>query len=482
MPALPVSRWGEVLADESIHDLTLTEALAGLAARRFTCRAYVEAFIARAEAQAHLNALVATDWTRLRADADAVDRSGRAGEGLSGIPLCFKDNIATGILPAGAGTPALKGHVADAPSPLAAALLAAGALVGASGNMHELAFGITNNNPATGSARNPWNPDMIPGGSSGGVAAAIAARLMPAGIGTDTGGSVRLPAALCGLVGYRPTIGRYPGKGIVPISHTRDTAGPMTRSVADARLLDGVITGKGASVEVADLSRIRLGVPRPHFWEDLDPAVTAVCEHSLARLAAAGATLVEVEVPHVARLNAACGFPVAVYEFMRGLPAWLAENGLGLTMRDIAERVATDNVRAMIEAELGPGAVTDTLYREAIAIHRPKLQATYAAVFADHALDALVFPTAPLPARPVGEDEWVELNGRGAPTFSTFIRNTDPGSGAGLPGISLPAGLTPDGLPVGLEFDAQAGADERLLALAAAVEIVLGRLPAPPSA
>lgn len=474
------------MADRPLHHLTLDEALAGLAARDFTSRAYVEAFIERAERHAGLNAFASTDWGRLRADADAVDRSGRAGQRLAGIPLCLKDNISTGILPAGAGTPALKHHVAAAPAALAETLFAAGALMGGAGNMHELAFGITTNNPATGPARNPWNPARIPGGSSGGVAVAVAAGLMPAGIGTDTGGSVRLPAALCGLVGFRPTTGRYPGRGIVPISHTRDTAGPMTRSVADARLLDAVIvggdSGAGSARDVADLTRIRLGVPRPHFYDDLEPAVAAATERALSLLSRAGATLVEVEVTDVARLNEASGFPVAVYEFMRGLPAYLAENGIALTMRDICDAVATPNVRAMIATELGAGAVPEAVYRAAIAVHRPALQAAYAATFAGDRLDALVFPTAPLSARPIGDDETVELNGRRQPTFSTFIRNTDPGSGAGLPGVSLPVGLTPDGLPVGLEFDAPAGRDGALLALAAAAETVFGVGEQPPIA
>lgn len=471
-----------ILADRPLHDLTVGEALAGLAAGNFTSRAYVEAFIARAERHAGLNAFVATDWERLRADAAAIDRAGRAGRGMGGIPLCLKDNIATGILPAGAGTPALASHVAAAPSALAATLFAAGALMGASGNMHELAFGITNNNPSTGAARNPWNPGMIPGGSSGGVAAAVAARLMPAGIGTDTGGSVRLPAALCGLVGFRPSLGRYAGNGIVPVSHTRDTAGPMTRCVADARLLDGVITGNRASGEAADLSRIRLGVPRRHFWEDLEPAVAEAAERALGRLAGAGAALVEVEIVDVARLNEASGFPVAVYEFMRAMPAYLAGNGLSLTIADVARLAATPNVRAMIVGQLGADAIPVDVYRRAMTVHRPALQAAYARAFAGHALDALVFPTAPLTARPIGEDDTVELNGRRVPTFATFIRNADPGAGAGLPGISLPAGLSPDGLPIGIELDAPVGSDLKLLAIAAAVEAVLGTQISPPEA
>jgi Asp-tRNA(Asn)/Glu-tRNA(Gln) amidotransferase A subunit family amidase len=214
--------------DLDLFDLTITQALEGLAARRFSAREYAETLIARSEERKSLNALVSHDWDRLLEAAGKIDASGKAGQQLGGIPLCLKDNINTGILPTGAATGALASHVARAPAPVAKALFDAGALLGASGNMHELAFGISSNNGVTGAVHNPWNPDMIPGGSSGGVAAAVAARMMPGGVGTDTGASVRLPASLCGLVGFRPTVGRYPGEGIVPISATPAT--PRARS------------------------------------------------------------------------------------------------------------------------------------------------------------------------------------------------------------------------------------------------------------
>jgi mandelamide amidase len=137
-------------------------------------------------------------------------------------------------------------------------------------NMHELAFGITSNNAAFGAVHNPYDIAMIPGGSSGGTAAAIAARMCPAGLGTDTGGSVRIPAALCGIVGLRTTAGRYSLRGVVPLSHTRDTVGPMARSIADLVLLDDVITRDAAPVRPAKLQGLRLGVPRKYFYENLD--------------------------------------------------------------------------------------------------------------------------------------------------------------------------------------------------------------------
>jgi len=466
--------------DQDLFNLTITQALEGLGSRRFSAREYAEALIRRCEDQASLNALVSHDWANLLGTADAVDLSGAAGQGLGGIPLCFKDNIDTGILPTGAATGALADHVAKAPAPVAKALFDAGALLGASGNMHELAFGISSNNGVTGAVHNPWNPKMIPGGSSGGVAAAVAARMMPGGVGTDTGASVRLPASLCGLVGFRPTVGRYPGKGIVPISHTRDTAGPITRSVTDAQLLDRVMAGTTGQAAAASLTGLRLGVPRGYFFDNLDPAVAANAEASLKVLADAGVVLIEADIPNLGELDAAGSFPVVLYEFMQELPRYLRESDLDLTMQDILAGIGSPDVKGLVASQLGPDAMPEAVYRKALEEDRPKLQAAYSDYFKAHNVEAVIFPTAPLPARPIGDDETVELNGERLPTFPTFIRNTDPGSNAAIPGISLPSGLSPDGLPLGMELDGPAQSDDRLLAIAAAIESVFAFDAKPP--
>ena len=358
--------------------------------------------------------------------------------------------------------------------------------------MHELAFGITNNNAVTGAARNPWDPSMIPGGSSGGTAVAVAARMMPAGIGTDTGGSVRIPAALCGLAGFRPSVGRYSGRRDHPHlphprhggpdrAHRRRPPAPRRGDGGHPARESAVGIGAGAGRAESDpaptpaLAGLRLGVPRAAFYRDLEPDVAAEADRVLDLLSDLGVALVEAEVPDVMDLNAAVGFPVALYEFVRDLPRYLAEKrarALDEMTCSTASEVPT--CKAIVASQLGAEAMPEAVYRQALDVDRPRLQRTYADYFAEHAVEAVLFPTSPVSARPIGDDETIDLGGERVPTFPTFIRNTDPGSNAGIPGISLPTGLASTGLPIGMELDGPAGSDERLLAVAAAVEEAVG--------
>ena len=298
--------------------------------------------------------------------------------------------------------------------------------------------------------------------------------MMPGGIGTDTGGSVRLPAALCGLAGFRPSVGRYPGAGIIPISHTRDTAGPIARDVADVRLLDAVMAGTDRIDPVRELGGLRLGVPRAAFYRDLETEVATEAGRVLDLLSNLGVELIEAEIPDVSDLNAAVGFPIALHEFVRDLPRYLAENGIGLSMNDVFKGIGSPDVKAIVESQLGAEAMPEAAYLKARDIDRPRLQRHYASCFADHDVEAVIFPTSPVSARPIGEDDAIELNGERVPTFTTYIRNTDPGSNAGIPGISLPTGLTFAGLPIGMALDGPARLDEELLAIAAAIERAVG--------
>ncbi|WP_448951570.1 indoleacetamide hydrolase [Labrys neptuniae] len=465
------------MSRNELVEFTVAEAAERIRRREISSADYCEALIARCEAAAALNAFASWDWDLLRRQARQADAA-PAGR-LAGVPIALKDNIDTKALTTTAGTGALRGFSAGRDAPIAAALFAEGALLGGKANMHELALGITNNNAITGACRNPYDPTRIPGGSSGGTAVAVAARLMPAGIGTDTGGSVRIPAALCGCVGFRPSAGRYAGAGIVPISHTRDTPGPITRSVEDAMLLDAVLSGEQCGEDNVP-RRWRLGVPRDPFYANLDPETAQLSQQALVRLEQAGIELVTVDIPDLAALNGAVSYAIVFYELVRGLPAYLDSHDVKIGLEQFCQEIGSPDVKAILASQLRDGAVPEALYRQAIEEGRPRLQRAYADYFAAHRLDGAIFPTTPLPARPIGEDVTVMLNGEMVPTFFTYIRNTDPGSNAGIPGISVPAGLTRVGLPVGIEIDGPARSDRRLLELARFVEGVLGRLPAPP--
>ena len=458
-----------------VLEWSATRALEEIASGRISSREYTEALLDRCEAGAGLNVFVHLDRDAALAAADT------AGDGpLKGLPIPFKDNFDTVGIPTTAGTPALKDNRPKANGAVVQQLVDAGGFVMGKLNMHELAYGITSNNGGFGAARNPYNRDRIPGGSSGGSGAAVAARMAPVAMGSDTGGSVRVPAALCGVMGLRPTTGRYSQKGIVPISSTRDTAGPLARSVDDLALFDGIVTGDDGPLEAVDLAGLRLGVPRGHFYENLDPATARIAEDVLDRLAKAGVVLVEADIERVGELDGAAGFPIALYETIVDLNEYLRAAGLPLDYEKVVAQVASPDVHGILSSLLTEeGAIPEAAYREAIEVHRPALQATCAKYYADNDVAAAIFPTTPLPAAPIGDDDTTLLNGEEVPTFFTFIRNTDPASVAGLPGLSLPAGLTGDGLPVGMELDGPAGTDRRLLAIGAAVAKILPETPPP---
>ncbi|HEY5209265.1 MAG TPA: indoleacetamide hydrolase [Stellaceae bacterium] len=462
-----------------LAELTLTEAARSLRDGDVTAEAYAAALLDRGAALARLNAFIAQDRDAVLVAARAADLKRRDGGelgALHGVPLAIKDNLdCVGYATTG-GTPALRHHRPRHNAPVVQTLLDAGAIVLGKANMHELAFGITNNNAAFGPARNPYDPSRIPGGSSGGTGAAIGAWLAPAGIGTDTGGSVRIPAALCGIVGLRPSLGRWPQAGILPISHTRDTAGPMTRDVADCVLLDAVVTGGNALLASHAAAALRLGVPRQFFCEPLDDEVARLFEAFLGALRAAGVTLIEVDLHAAQALNNRAGGPISRYEARHDIAAYFADHGIDLGFDDLVERIAGPDVKAILA---GSRHFTEADYRQALIADRPALQELYADCMTRHGLTALIFPTTPLPAATIGEDDTTMMNGRPVPTFATFARNTGPGSVAGLPGLALPIGLTAAGLPVGIELDGPPGSDRGLLAAGLTLERIAGPLPGP---
>ena len=460
------------------HELTLLEAAAALRTRQLGHLEYVQALLQQTERMAPLNAWISRDPQRLIEQAKSLDQARPKHQmPLAGIPVAIKDNIDTSDLPTSGGTRSLLDARPQRNAPVVDVLLQAGALIAGKTNLHELALGGTTNNAVTGACRNPWNPLRIPGGSSGGSAVAVAARMVPAALGTDTGASVRLPAALCGVVGFRPSTGRYASPGILHLSPTKDTVGPMARCVADVAWLDGLLANDRLHLPNVSLKGLRLGIPRGDFFEGADPQVLAVIEQALDTLVAEGVVCVTLDVPDLKQHNDATGSTLVMFEMMQSLPAYAKAQGL--SMDALLAGVGSPDVARILSRQLGHERVTATAYAAALA-RRQKLQAAYARHFADHRLDALIFPTCLMTAPLIGQDDRVHLSGRQVPTFQTLIRNTDPGSNAGLPGISLPAGLTAEGLPVGLELDGALGTDRHLLAVAAAIERVLPRLPRPP--
>ncbi|MGY4511723.1 indoleacetamide hydrolase [Bradyrhizobium sp. USDA 3650] len=466
--------------------LTLTQAVADLRAGKITSTALTTEALARATANADLNAFVTLDEAGALKAAAAFDAKDNKDKPLGGVPIVVKDNIEVAGLPCSTGTPALKHYVPRADAPVVAKLRAAGAVIIGKTSMHELAFGISGYNTAfkTGAefgVRNAYDRALIAGGSSSGTGAAIGARIVAGGLGTDTGGSVRVPAALNGCASLRPTIGRYPQDGIAPLSHTRDTAGPMAATMADVALLDRVITG-GDAIAPADLRLVRIGIVKT-MLSNLDADTDAAFQAALTKMKTQGITIVEIEMPQLAELNGQVSFPVVLYEAHDDMVAYLAHTGTGLSIEALAKDISSADVKGTYDGLVIPrklpapdGTLVDAkpVYDAAINTARPKLQALYSRTFADSRLDAIAFPTTPRVAIASIPDSSSLEN------FALFIQNTDPGSNAGIPGIQIPIALgARSKLPIGLELDGPAGSDRGLLAIGMALDAVFGRLPPP---
>jgi len=480
------------MAEAASPPSTAADIVSAIRAKRMSAVDAVQAALARAEQLKDLNALITLNRDAAVAAARKVDAARDAGQtlpALAGLPIVVKDNINTSDMPTTGGTPALQNARPKANAPSLQKLLDSGAIVIGKANLHELAFGITSTNLAShaGPVKNPYDTTRIPGGSSGGTAAAIAARIVTCGLGTDTGGSTRVPAALTGTVGLRPSVGdggaqrRYhDDHAVVPISHTRDTVGPMGLTVADVALLDSVIAGSPMPQPLS-LRGKRFGIP-PVFWTGLDRELETVVKAARAKLEAAGVVFVDADIKGLMALNEKVSFPVALHEPIAGIPAYLKASGIdGISLADIAGKIASPDVKGAFGAITGDAF--GAAYPDAIKVHRPALQKLYEDYFRENRLDAILFPTTVAPAVPIdltsGSGEMTIDGGKPVPTFGTMIRNTDPGSNAGIPGLSLYAGMTPGGLPVGLEIDGPLGSDSTLLGLGLAIEAVLGSAPPP---
>ncbi len=361
---------------------------------------------------------------------------------LHGIPVALKDIFGLAGARMTAGSRILAENVATEDSEATARLKAAGAVFLGKLNLHEFAFGATGVNPHFGPARNPWDTERITGGSSSGSGAAVAGGECPAALGTDTGGSIRIPASLCGIVGLKPTYGRVSKRGVLPLSWSLDHIGPMTRTVEDAAIvlqsIAGHDAGDGSSVEepVPDynaalnggLRALRVGVPREFFFENVDPEVEKSVRSAIGVLGDLGAIVTEVEAPLIAEIPGA-------------LTAMMLPEALSYHRKWMAERPDDygDDVRYRLELGSGYLAVH---YVQAQRLRGIAVEAWRQDVFSK--VDLIATPTTPVTARPIsGGDLQV--------TFS-LIRFTNPFNFLGVPAISLPCGFSAEGLPIGLQL------------------------------
>jgi aspartyl-tRNA(Asn)/glutamyl-tRNA(Gln) amidotransferase subunit A len=400
-----------------------------------------------------------------RAAAEEAERDIRAGQyrgPLHGVPIAIKDNYLTRDMPTTAGTtaPGIAFPMVD--STAAARLRAAGAILIGKTRTHEFAWGTV-----TPPTANPWDKGRVPGGSSGGSGAAVAAGFVAAALGSDTGGSIRIPASLCGVVGLKATFGRVSRAGVVPHSWSLDHAGPLTRSVADAALMLGALSGGDpgdpacskrpvpdyAAALGAPIAGLRLGVCRNHFFARNQPDVEAAVEQAIRDLAGAGALIREIAIPN---LDHALGAIFAV------------ELASSTAYHDVSLRAGrvqhfTPDVRALVE--MGR-LVTGPDYLKAEQFRRV-LMNDFRRAFAE--LDVIIGPTLPLTAWRKGEWE-VAVAGGAESVLAASWRLTYPYNLAGLPAISVPCGFDRDGLPIGLQIAGKPFAEAMVLRVADAYE------------
>jgi aspartyl-tRNA(Asn)/glutamyl-tRNA(Gln) amidotransferase subunit A len=452
-----------------LYALTIHELGDLLERREVTAREVTEAFYRRIDAvDERVHAYLTLTRELAFEQAERADRRRLAGEqsALLGIPLAIKDVICTKGVRTTCGSKILQHFVSPYDATVMERLDAAGAVLLGKANMDEFAMGSSTEHSAYGATRNPWDLSTIPGGSSGGSAAAVAADTCAAALGTDTGGSIRQPAACCGIVGLKPTYGRVSRYGLIAFASSLDQIGPMTKDVRDAALLLNVIGGKDArdstSADVAmpdftqsltgEVRGLRIGIPREYFIEGIDPEVERSVRDAVRALEAAGAVTQDISLPHSA-------YGVAVYYILApseassnlarydGIkygyrtPEW--SNLRDMYMRTRDEGFGTEVKRRIM---LGTYALSagyyDAYYKKAQQV-RTLILRDFEEAFRQ--VDAVVAPTAPTPAFKIGEKTSDPLQMYLSDVF------TIPVNMAGIPGISIPCGFSSTGLPIGLQ-------------------------------
>jgi mandelamide amidase len=462
--------------DASLIELDATAAVAAMSRGEVSAEKYASALLAQAHRLESLNAFLTIDPQQVLEAARACDIARAAGRqcgALHGLPIPVKDSVDTASLPTSNGTRALRDFRPRDDAAVLKPLLAQGAIVMGKTNLHELSRGYTSNNGAFGAVRNPHNIDHVPGGSSGGSGAAIAARIAPLAVAEDTLGSIRVPASMCGIAGLRPSYGRYSGQGIMSLTLDKfDQVGPLARSVGDLALFDSVVTGDFSAVATRSPGDVRLGIA-PDLLGGLDSEVERVIHQALQRLRGAGVSIVDVTLPATAQHALSAASIIIGYENMLSMSKYLREQGTGVSFEQLLDQMSP-NLKIFYQTTAPPG---HEVYELALR-QRDALRADMQGFFAGQRIDALAFPPILVPPPPLGDNFELEVAGERMPIRKVMGRNTALGSVASLASLVLPAGSV-RGLPVGMEFAAASGADRRLLAVGRVLEGVLGSVAAP---
>jgi aspartyl-tRNA(Asn)/glutamyl-tRNA(Gln) amidotransferase subunit A len=449
--------------------VTIREAAEALRQRRFSALELTTNTLARIERhnpslRAYLTVTAEQALQQAR-QADAELSSGKDRGPLHGVPIAVKDLFYTRGVHTSAGSPLYRNFVPDHDAFVVKRLQNAGAVMLGKLNMHELAYGITSANPHFGAVRNPWNVKHSPGGSSGGSGAAIAAGMALGTLGTDTGGSIRIPASFCGTVGLKPTYGRVSRHGVMPLSWSLDHVGPITSSVRDAALMLNVIAGHDAADDsssrhpVVDfvpddhcpVRGLRIGFPENFFFERLDADVELSVRGAFARLQALGAEIKPVPVPDIAEVNVVARM-MLLCEASANLEPHLSDRG----------QFGADVLALLDQGRLLPA--TDYIHAQRL---RKRMQSEFARVWSS--VDCLITPTTPNTAPRVG-DTTVKLGGKEEDVRLATTRLVRSLNLLGLPALSIPCGLSGDGLPVGLQIVGPAFEESLILRVGAAME------------
>lgn len=436
-----------------LTELTLAEAAHLVESRQVSPVELVDASLERiAATNDKINAFITVYEQEARAVARAAETMIGAGHWLGplhGLPVALKDNVGLKGQRTTAGSKVLANWVPERDATIAARLRGQGAIFVGKTNMHEFAWGGTSDNPHYGAVRNAWNQERFPAGSSGGSGSAVAARACQGAIGTDTGGSVRLPSAVNGIVGLRPTIGRVSNHGVIPLAWSMDTVGPMTRTVEDCAIMFNAIAGhdpkdQGSATEpvtdyTADLGRgvrgLRVGIVPGYFFHHLQPPVHDAVKGALTTLEGLGASVVDVEIENIhgnisAQLTIEAAEPSAYHQ------RWRRERP-----QDYG-----DDVRSLLE--MGEMLLA-THYIQAQR-YRTLLRQEFLDAF--KSVDVFICPTLPFTATRVGEMTVVIEDGNQEDMLSAIMQFTGVPSLTGLPSLNVPCGFDPDGLPVGMQI------------------------------